>query len=146
MATKQVEYMNRKNRRNNIIITGMKIEVTKERSLREAIEIFMEKRMDVKVKIEKANKIANDMIVCEIESLPKKIEIFKSKARLKGTQIYINDLTPTQQKIHAAIRKMAKEHKEKGHKVKLGYNKLIISDGNTFIWHNEEKRLKPQKN
>ena len=29
MATKQVEYMNRKNRRNNIIITGMKIEVTK---------------------------------------------------------------------------------------------------------------------
>ncbi|KAJ3666912.1 hypothetical protein Zmor_002335 [Zophobas morio] len=123
----------------------MKIEVTKERSLREAIEIFMEKRMDVKVKIERANKIANDMIVCEIESLPKKIEIFKSKARLKGTQIYINDdLTLTQQKIQAAIRKMAKEHKEKGHKVKLGCTKLI-SDGNTFIWHNEEKRLKPQK-
>ena len=74
----------------------MKIEVTKEKSLREAIEIFMEKSMNVKVKIEKANKIANDMIVCEIESLPKKIEIFKSKARLKGTQIYINDdLTPT---------------------------------------------------
>ena len=54
--------------------------------------------------------------------------ILQNKNKLKGKEIYIeNDLTKQEREIQAAIRQKAKEERNKGNEVKIGYLKLRIN-------------------
>lgn len=58
-----------------------------------------------------------------------KMKIMRNKGILKGKKIYIDDdLTKNEGEIQKKLRTRAKEEKEKGKKVKVGYNKIFIDN------------------
>lgn len=80
-----------------------------------------------------------EMIVVEVESFSKKMEIMKAKNKIRGSQVYIdNDLTKNERGIQKEIREIAKEERDKGKTVRTGYQKIIIN-GKEFRWDSKIK-------
>lgn len=134
----KAEKEEKQKRKNNIIIRGITVE---ENQVPKGVQDFLSKTLQIEMKIERAyiiNKDKHDQIIrAELESWGKKQEIMKNKSNLKNTKIYIdNDLTNEERFIQREIRSIAKEEKGKGNKVKIGYQKIIIS-GVEYKWNKE---------
>lgn len=53
----------------------------------------------------------------------------KNKHKLKGQECYIDDdMTNKEREIQAVLRKRAREEREKGNTVKVGYQKIMINN------------------
>lgn len=134
------EEWERERRRNNIIITGLE---TERRMERKEIEEWVEKELEVKVKIVRIWTIKGrrSMIGAECANREEKEKVMKGKSKLKGKRIYIdNDRTFKERKVREEIGKIAREMREIGKIVKIGYNKLIIN-GEEYRWKEEEGKL-----
>ncbi|KAJ4427157.1 hypothetical protein ANN_24773 [Periplaneta americana] len=55
------------------------------------------------------------------------MKIMRNERKLQGKDCYIEDMSRKEREIQAAIRRGAKEEREKGHEVKLGYQKIQIN-------------------
>ena len=67
--------------------------------------------------------------------------MLKRKINLKGTKIWLSDdLTPREQEVQEWLERIAEKEEEKGKKVNIKYQKLIIN-GELFQWHELEGEL-----
>lgn len=131
-------------RRNNIVISGIKINTTNKEILKEGTQNFIKDAMKVDVKIKSVYKIGPEICVAEINSWEEKMDIMKNKNKLRESNVYINnDLTKKERAIQAEIRNIAKQEKENGNKTKIGYQKLLLN-GKRLVWNKREGRLVEQ--
>jgi hypothetical protein len=101
----------------------------------------------VKVNVKEAFKINKDkMMLAKIESWEQKKNIMLNKSKLKerkGERMYIDDdLTNEDRKTLKKLREVAREEKDRGKRVKMGYRKIQIN-GKWFIW--DEREVKQKK-
>jgi hypothetical protein len=100
----------------------------------------------VKVNVKEAFKINKDkMMLAKIESWEQKKNIMRNKSRLKeikGERVYIDDhLTNKERKTQRKLKDVAREERDRGERVKIGYRKIQIN-GEWFRWDEREKKLK----
>lgn len=136
----RLEKQEKDNKRNNIIIKGLEIKNPKMAGTE--VENFIQNSLQVSVKVRNAFTIGKQeekkVTVAEISTFTEKLAIMKNKARLKGNNIYIeDDLTKEEQQIQTAIKKVAREEREKGKKTQIGYRKLKVNNVQ-YEWSNEE--------
>lgn len=139
----KIEKEEKEKRRNNIVIKGLTNISDKDTTT--DLEKFIEKELQVKVRLVKAYKLKSnkfETVIAEVESWTKKIEIMKNKSRLGGRKVYIdNDMTVEERKIQSEIRAIAKKERENGKRVTVGYQKAII-EGVRFRWNKKEGKMK----
>lgn len=67
------------------------------------------------------------MIVARIENEEKKEEIMANKNRLRGERIFIkNDLSWEERKVQERINRWAKEKRNRGEDIKIGFGKVRV--------------------
>lgn len=119
-------------RRNNNVIKGWEIG---EMITNEKAKEFIKKELDVEVRV-KRSRMSGRIIVVSLEGAEMKRETMINKKRLKGKSIFIeNDLTWEERKIQERINRWAKEEKEKGRAVKIGFARVMIDE----IWKKWEE-------
>ncbi|KAH0814792.1 hypothetical protein GEV33_007999 [Tenebrio molitor] len=118
MIEEKMEQREKKERKNNVIITG----------IGEAFKINKDK-----------------MILAKIESWEQKKNIMLSKSKLKekkGERMYIDDdLTKEERETQKQLRELAREERDRGKRVKIGYRKIQIN-GDWFRWDKRQEKLK----
>lgn len=147
----RVMLMENEKRKDNIVIKGFK--ATKEGHLQCGdIENFIENNLQIKVKllsVREIKRIAGQrIIIAKCETWEQKMQIMRTKNKLKGSQCYIeDDLTTEERKIQAILRNKAREARAKGKNVKMGYKKIVIN-GEVWDWREEENNVakRQQKN
>lgn len=138
----RIEKLEREKIKNNLVITGIKIDTENRETLKVATKNFLNETLKVDVEVKDVYKIGDKRCIVEMESLKGKIEVLRNKAKLSGKDVYIDsDLTPKERKIQKQLREVAKTEKEKGAKVKVRYQKLII-DGRLMIWDEKTNKIK----
>lgn len=130
----------KRERRNNIIIRGIRFDG--EGKSRQ-VEDFIEKELNVKVRIEWAAKLGGEnstTTVAKVQSWEGKREVMKLKNRLGDRKVYIdNDLTWEEREVQKSLRERARVERERGRRVKIGYRKICIED-KWINWENLEER------
>lgn len=142
----KLEVMDREKRRNNVVVQGLQINTKNEYVLKDGMQDFLKKRLEVDVHVKNAIRIGDKTCLIQLGNTTDKIEVMKNKSKLrnlKDERIYINeDWSKEEREIQKTIRMVAKEEEKKGKTVKIGYRKLII--GNTeWKWDPCKKELKP---
>lgn len=139
----RVERMEKNNKRKNLIVAGLKVDGKDERQIRTKMEKFMDQELQISIKLRNAIKIGDQTFVIETETMADKVEILKNKSKLRQRKerIYIdNDLTVKEREIQREIHEMAKEERNKGKRVKVGYKKLIVN-GREWKWDEDGVKL-----
>lgn len=68
-------------------------------------------------------------VIVEMESWERKYEVMKTKSKLKGTSIYIdNDYTQEEMRVQRIIKEIAEAEGKKGNRTRIGYRKLWVND------------------
>ena len=122
----------KREKKNNVIIKTKEIESTNHAHIREATKKIL-KSIGASDSFSEAQYVGQDaagksIIRVQMPKFFDKIDILKKKSKLKGKDTFIeSDLTKQERDIQAAIRKKAKEEREKGNTVKIGYQKLQIN-------------------
>jgi hypothetical protein len=131
----KIEQMERKNRKNKIVINGIKLESKNEETNKSIVENFIKLNLKVDMKANNLIKINETVSVVEVDKFENKLEIMRNKHKLKtiSEKVYINnDLTEQERKIQKVIQEIAKEERAKNQQVKIGYQKIIIN-GKKYI-------------
>lgn len=145
---KEIDYLKKEKRNNNIVIFGLKEENNNNiELLHTVIKIFSES-LEIKVeewdvnkihrigKINKESEKARPVLLSLVNSL-KKSEIMKKKNLLKSKRIYIAEDYPKEViEIRKALQPKLIEERNKGNIAYINYDKLIIKENKT----NKEKR------
>lgn len=138
---KKIVEQEKKERKNNIIIKGLR---TGKENVREKVETFLKEELEVTGGIKKTELRGtqnSNVALVELENWEKKQEVMSKKSRLDTKRIYIEyDLTYEERKVQVAIREKARKLQEEGKVVKVGYRKLNIQ-GKWFHWNDEEEEL-----
>lgn len=145
----KVEKIEQDKRKNNLVITGLKINAKNNEEIKQKTELFLNEHIQAEINIKKAYKTNDMMIVVELEDFEKKLEILKRKGKItyfKDNKIYIDsDLTENERKIQKELRDKAKIEKEKKNRVKIGYQYIIIN-GQKWIWNKKLEKLEERGN
>jgi hypothetical protein len=100
------------------------------------VEEWLEREGGVKVNVKEAFKVNKDkMKLAKIESWEQKnIMLNKSKLKeRKGERMYIDyDLTNEERKTQDKLKEVAREERDRGKRMKIGYRKIQIN-GEWFI-------------
>jgi hypothetical protein len=143
MIEEKMEQREKKERKNNVIITGIG---AKSGNIERGMEEWLEREIGVKVNVKEAFKINKDkMMLAKIESWEQKKNILLNKSKLKEKEderMYIDDdLTKEEREIQKKLRELAREERNRGKRVKIGYRKIQIN-GEWFRWDEREEKLK----
>ncbi|KAH0812087.1 hypothetical protein GEV33_010708 [Tenebrio molitor] len=143
MIEEKMEQREKKERKNNVIITGIG---AKSGNIERGMEEWLGREIGVKVNVKEAFKINKDkMMLAKIESWEQKKNILLNKSKLKEKEderMYIDDdLTKEEREIQKKLRELAREERNKGKRVKIGYRKIQIN-GEWFRWDEREEKLK----
>ena len=136
----KVERMERSEKRNNIILWGMRAERGKEK---EAVSKFLEEKMEVKVSIEKAWMIKDKAVGIQIKTFEEKKKVMEKRAKLKGTDIVLgDDMTDKEREMQKVIKNKAMEEKKNDPDidVRITYGKLKVGKI-WYRWDEEQKKL-----
>lgn len=140
-----VEQIDRDNRKNNIVITG--IDINNDDLQKNLHEVF-KNQLQVESTIKEIHKIGHKTYKVKLINWNEKENVMKNKSKLRNFgngKVFINhDLTKTEMEIQGHLRNIATEEKNKGKVVKIGYQKLTI-DGKSLKWDREEGQLKEEK-
>ncbi|XP_070169555.1 uncharacterized protein [Polyergus mexicanus] len=139
------EKKEREEKKKNIVIRGINIEKT---NIEKRIEEFVKEKLGVEIKVEKAYEIkereGKKGIVVTVEEWEMKRNIMVRRKNL-DRGIYIDDdLTRREREIQGRLRRRAREEKEKGKEVKIGYKKISVN-GKWFKWNEKEDCLNEEK-
>lgn len=141
---KKVENMERRNKQNNIVLTGVEIKSNNPKEIKEQVENSIHKYLGIRPEIVEAKKINERICVVEMKNLQGKNEIMENKnklRKLKDVKMFINnDLTDEERRIQKHIRDEARKQKEMGKKVIVGYKKLTVNNI-TWTWNNKTEQL-----
>lgn len=140
----RLEVADRKDRKNNIIISGLEIPNATEKEMEDNVKHFFENQLKIKISVPKIKEIKEKTYLIKVENFAQKLEIMKNKAKLprgKYNQVYINnDLTQNERKIQQKLKEIAKQKIEERKTVKIGYQKLIIN-GQKWTWNTKSSEL-----
>lgn len=140
----QIEILDKKERRNNIIIAGIPLSNQNDQNMLQIAHEFIEKYLNLKVNIKNAYKIGPKSCLVEMNNNHDKVAVMKNKHKLKelkDEKIYINnDCTKNERKIEIILKRIAKEEIEKKNEVRIGYQKIIIN-GEKWIWNDSRNEL-----
>lgn len=140
----RLEIIERREKKHNIVIKGINAQEMKGK---DKVEEFLNRKIEVNVKITNVQTINAKMIVAKIETWKDKMDLMKNKNKLKGTKIFIdNDLTKEELKVQAKLREIAYEENQKGRKTAVKYGKIFIDD---VLWkwdRTENKIVRVSKN
>lgn len=132
------ERRERENRKKNIVIKGVSWGRDK---VEEEVSRFVKEKLKAEVTVERAYKIRmkenKETIIASLGSWDQKREVMNRKRELTQGIWIEDDLTKEERGIQMKLRERAREEREKGNKVKVGYMKLFIGD-RVFRWN--EKR------
>ncbi|CAL1680915.1 unnamed protein product [Lasius platythorax] len=123
---KAMEDRERKERRNNLIITELKKE---KKNIYETTREFLEEFGVIEgvKRIQAVGKEGREMIIVEMSSREEKEGIMKVKKKLGSRRVYIDhDLTMEEREVQRKLRERAREEKMEGRRVKVGYRKIEI--------------------
>ncbi|XP_068912395.1 uncharacterized protein [Tenebrio molitor] len=128
MIEEKTEQREKKERKNNVIITGIgAISGNVERG----VEEWLEREIGVKVNVKEAFKINKDkMMLAKIENWEQKKNIMLN-----------DDLTKEERETQKKLRELAREERDRGKRVKIGYRKIQIN-GDWFRWDKRQEKLK----
>lgn len=113
----------KKERRDNVVIKGVN---TEEKDLKKWISEFIKEKMEIEVEIVSCRK-SGKVLVTKLKDWQMKSKEMENKIKLKGGRIFIeNDLTWQERKTQEKINKWAKEEREKGKEVKIGFARVRI--------------------
>ncbi|KAK9722669.1 hypothetical protein QE152_g19547 [Popillia japonica] len=159
----KIEVIEKKERRNNIIVSGVSIKEKEPEQIKQTIESAIERHLEIKCDISSITKINERMCKIEMRDAQEKEKVMRSKRKLRHVkqQIYINhDLTDREQSIQKRIRDEARKQRQQGKKVKVGYRirdearkqrqqgkkvkvgyQNLIVNGKKWIWEINEIRM-----
>ena len=87
----RTEELERRERKNNIIVNGLEVKTNDNEIMKEEMERFINDRLEVTIKIEECYKVREKTLIVKLKSFKDKMEVMKTKSRLrnyKGTSIY----------------------------------------------------------
>lgn len=133
----------RKERKNNIIITGFKIKNEEQR--REELSTFINEIAEKNIKIKEISEVNGQnqkLYRIKLEEWEDKQKLITMSKKLKGQNIYINnDLTRKEDYIQKKIRDIARKEREAGKRTRVGFKRIWIDD-REYKWCEEEEKLK----
>lgn len=140
---KRIENMERREKRNNIIITGLQMEG--QSSIKEATETLFSELTDRKMEISDAYQIGKLKTVVKMATLNDKISVMKNKGKLRIKKsvkpIFLDDdMTQEDRKIQYRARQFAKENKKEGNRIKIGFQKVQINE-NWYTWNESNEKF-----
>lgn len=144
---KSVEILEKERKRNNVVMNGLKMDTSDPVALKEGINRFLKQHIGLEIKPKAVTKIGDKTFVIELANEVDKQEIMRNKTKLKDLRemIFIsNDLTKKEIQKQKQLRQIAKEEKEKGKDVKIGYNKIMIN-GEEWRWNNSTEKIEKAK-
>lgn len=140
----QVEKLDREKRRKNLIISGVMMKTFKDdKILKVMIEGLLTKELQADIKLMGARKLGEKMGLVEMESVADKLFILRNKNKLRRLKnpIYVDsDHTQKERDMQAKIRIRAREERNMGNLVRIGYKKMYINH-NEWIWDEEKTGL-----
>ncbi|CAL1671879.1 unnamed protein product [Lasius platythorax] len=138
---KAMEDREKKERRNNLIIKGLKKE---KKNIYETTREFLEKKFGViegVKRIQAVGKEGREMIIVEMNSWEEKEGIMKVKKKLGSRRVYIDhDLTMEEREVQRKLRERAREEKMEGRRVKVEYRKIEIQR-KLYVWSEERSEV-----
>jgi len=144
VANDRLEKLERDKRKKNAVVYGINIDTDNQSKLKETMENFLDKELNVKMQLNAVRKLGNRICLMEFARESDKIRVMQNKSKLKGMKgqvVYINDdLTKQEREIQEKVRNMAKEERQRGKTVKEGFQKLVI-DNETWMWDKEKANL-----
>lgn len=124
----------------NLIVSGL--EIHSENGIDE-VKALLQNKLQLQVTPASATQLQRGRILIKIDSREDKMLIMKNKAKLKGTNIYIDtDLTFKDRDIQSQIKVRKDAEKAAGKRVRMMYKKLII-DGVMYKWDEDREQLFP---
>lgn len=127
----RIEAMERREKRNNIVISGLQTD----NAIRDSIESLFSEITVRKIEINDAFKIGKNKVLVKMRNFDEKLIVMKNKIKLnngKAEKIYLDDdLCNKDRQIQFKARQLAKERKNEGQRVKVGFKKVKINDS----WH-----------
>jgi len=115
-----------------------------ENKIEQEVKKFIKENLKIEVEIDKAFKIWTRgnrcTVVAELRSWEQKRDIMSKKRELKERIFIDDDLTKKEREIQGHLKDKAKEEREKGNRVKIGYGKIMVND-KWYWWNAREKRL-----
>jgi len=109
-------------RKDNIVIKGVDIE---EEDLKKWVSEFIKEKMEIEVEIVSCRK-SGKVLVAKLKDGQMKRKVMESKSKLKGGRIFIENDLRQERKTQEKINKWAKEEREKGKEVKIGFARMRI--------------------
>lgn len=142
----KLEEKDKERRKCNVVIKGIaEKQIYNTQGIKGWIKTNLKVDVEVKSVINLSKPDKRDMLLVELGNYQEKQDIMKNKSRLKGTEIYVEyDLTLEERKIAAYLRKTAKEEREKGKQVKIGYKKLYVNR-KMYVWDSRIEALRDQE-
>ena len=133
-----MEKKEKRERENNIVIKNAKLTETGNELVTEVAN-FIKCKLNKKAEIKQAIKVNENCVIATLRDREQKTEVMKERNKLIGTNIFIdNDMTRTEREIQWELRQIAKEEREKGKTVKVGYQKLIVNN-KEWKWQDFQK-------
>lgn len=130
----RLEHIERKIKKNNIVVFGLEINTYHTSALVEAVTSFFETHLETKVELSEINNIYTigrshkKPIVIEFVSYLRKISILKVANKLAGKNIFINhDLTQAEQRKNKILRRQLKLAKAEDPKAYIRKDRLYYN-------------------
>jgi len=128
---KWVNDKEREERRNNVIVRGVRIpkEIEKDKKeMREWAMSLIKEKIGVDCKVIGCRE-SGTVLVIKLENEEMKKNIMRNKYKLKGDRIFIeNDVSWEERRVQERIVRWAKEQKEKGIEIKIGFGRVRIGN------------------
>lgn len=139
-----IDIMEKKQKENNIVLTGVKVDTNDAAILKELTKKFFQRSLQIDIAPKKVSKIGEKTCVIEMNNEQEKKMIMENKYKLRmlrDERIFINDdLTRAEKEMRKEIRVRAQEEKSKGKEVKIGYRKITV-DGQEWRWNRDRETL-----
>lgn len=143
---RELEEREKRERRNNIIIKGLKL---KKKEAKETIEQFFRNELGSKANIMavKTKGMGEEVstAIVEMKDWEAKQEVMKKKWRLGKQKIYIDhDLTEEERYVQRKLRERAREERNENKEAKVGYRKIRIQ-GKWYGWDENKGEIQERK-
>lgn len=148
ILTKRCEESEKKDRKNNIIISGLEEESKSKEWNVAQVQKWIERELKVKVDVQSVWRVGKkgtgkSMLGFKCAEWKQKLELMRMKSQLGSKRVFLNDdLTFKEREIQKRIRQKAEEKKKEdpNARIKVGYRKLCVGN-EQFLWSDRENCL-----
>lgn len=144
----RLERLENGRRKNNIVVQGVRIETNNPEVLQNTIGNFLEKELQIETVVESAVRLGERTCLVGLANQEEKRKVMLNKQKLRfktGERVYIQeDMSKKDREIQKKIRMRAKEERDKGKTVKIGFRKIFI-ETEEWRWNAQDEKLEKIK-